>query len=233
MPEVIAFASAAQMAEKMADVMEAQLRAAALENGRAVFAVSGGSTPRALHTALSLRDLEWQKVTTVLVDERWVPVGQPGSNEVFVLETLRQSKAKHVPIVGLYKPTPTPQEAVDAVRADIDRTAPRIDVLHLGMGLDGHTASWFPGADGLTEALETNERVCAITAKQSAVTGALTQRMTLTLEAVTSAQHITLMLTGEDKRGVFSKALEDGPIEELPVRAILRARPDMWVCWAP
>jgi len=233
MPNIIEFASTSHMAEKVADVMEAQLRSALLQNGRAVFAVSGGSTPRTLHEVLSTRDLNWQNVTTLLVDERWVPAHEDGSNEAFVLETLRQNKAAHVPIVGLYKPTPKPQDAVDAVRKDIERAAPQIDVLHLGMGLDGHTASWFPHAQGLTTALNSNQRVCAITANESAVTSAHTDRMTLTLSAVKAAKHITLMLTGADKRRVFTAALEDGPVEDLPVRAILRERPDLWVCWAP
>lgn len=233
MPDVIEFASANHMAEKLADLMDAQLRHALLEKGRAVFAVSGGSTPRALHIALSHRALRWQDVTTILVDERWVPPHEDGSNEAFVLETLRQNKARHVPIVGLYKSTPTPQDAVASVQADLERVASSIDVLHLGMGLDGHTASWFPGAQGLSHALETRDRVCAITAEKSPVTGALTQRMTLTLAAVKAATHITLILAGQDKKHVLEQALKDGPADELPVRAILRARPDMWVCWAP
>ncbi|MEO0410799.1 MAG: 6-phosphogluconolactonase [Pseudomonadota bacterium] len=232
-PDLITFASQAQMAVKVADLIEAQLRAVLLEKGKAVFAVSGGSTPRALHGALAQRDLRWQDVTTVLVDERWVPADQPGSNEAFVLETLRRDKAAHVPVVGLYKPAPAPQAAVEAVAADVAKAAASIDILHLGMGPDGHTASWFPGADGLQEALTTADQVAAIAAKKSAVTGALTERMTLTLAAVKAARHIVLMLTGLEKRRVLETALENGPIDALPVRAILRARPDMWVCWAP
>lgn len=231
--DLISFASPAHMADKLADLMEAQLRNALDDKGEAVFAVSGGSTPRALHGALSQRDLRWQNVKTVLVDERWVPASDAGSNEAFVLETLRQNQAAHVPVVGLYKPTPTPGHAVEAVAADLEKVAPKIDVLHLGMGPDGHTASWFPGANGLTHALTTTERVAAIEAEQSAVTGSLTQRMTLTLAAVKAATHITLMLTGAQKRAVLEEACGDGPVEDLPVRAILRARPDMWVCWAP
>lgn len=231
--DIIDFASPSHMAEKMADLFETQLRAALLARGEAVFAVSGGSTPRALHQALSQRDLAWQKVKSVLVDERWVSPDQDGSNERFVHDTLRQNKAVHVPVVGLYKPTPAPGAAVEVVEADLEKIAPTIDVLHLGMGLDGHTASWFPGADGLEHALTTQARVAAITAKKSEVTGELTDRMTLTLSAVKAAKHVALMITGGDKRAVLDSALGSGPVEELPVRAILRARPDMWLCWAP
>lgn len=222
------------MADKVADVMAAQLGSAVAARGKAVFAVSGGSTPKLLHEALSARDLPWRDVTTVLVDERWVAPGEAGSNETFVLETLRRNKAAHVPVVGLYRPTRTPQEAFAAVAAAVSQAGPSIDVLHLGLGLDGHTASWFPHADGLDAALAPGAgRVAAITAKQSAVTGALTARMTLTLDAVKSAKHIYLMLTGANKRAAFEAALDDGPVEHMPVRAILAARPDMWICWAP
>lgn len=232
-PSLITFSSPDQMADKLADLMEAKLSAAILERGKAVLAVSGGSTPRALHGSLSQRDLEWQTVTALLVDERWVPPGAPGSNETFVRDTLACNKAADIAIAGLYRPDCTAQDAAARVASDVRDIASQIDVLHLGMGPDGHTASWFPGAIGLDHALSTQTCVAAIQAEKSDVTGDLTQRMTLTLAAVKTAKTVVLMLTGTQKRKVLEQALQAGPVEALPVRAILRARPDMWVCWSP
>jgi 6-phosphogluconolactonase len=101
------------------------------------------------------------------------------------------------------------------------------------MGPDGHTASWFPYADGLGDALHSEKPLCAVDAQQSNVTGKHVRRMTLTLDAVKSARFIALMIAGEEKRNAYIKALEDGPVEAMPVRAILKARPDLWTVWAP
>lgn len=233
-PSLIAFASRAAAAERLADYLEALLGRAIAERGAASLAVSGGATPEALYRKLAERPLDWSRVTAVLVDERWVAPGEPGSNETFVQATLRTAKAENLDVIGLWSPTPSPREGLAAAEARLRRIEGPFDAAILGMGNDGHTASWFPKCDGLEDALSTaGARLCAVRAKKSQVTGDHLDRMTMTLGAVARARAICLVLAGDDKRATFERASTGADIADMPVRAILRARPDLWACWAP
>lgn len=233
-PALIAFSDREAMAARLADVIEAALARAIATRGSAVMAVSGGSTPAGLYEALSHRRIEWARVNAVLVDERWVPPGAEGSNESFVRSALRRNEAAALNLVGLWSDAPGPEEGLAAAAARLSRIGDRIDVVILGMGNDGHTASWFPQAKGLETALrDDGERVAAISARQSAVTGDFLDRMTLTLGAVRRSRLVFLLMTGAEKRATFERAVEDGPVEDMPVRAILDARADLWAAWAP
>jgi len=229
--DLIEFASAAQMAERLADVIEAQLARGLAERGEAGLAVSGGSTPAHLYKALSRRALDWPRVTATLVDERWVPPGAAGSNETFVHETLGAGAAAAVNIVGMWRDAPAPRDAEAEINDVLARQPQAFDAVILGMGNDGHTASWFPHAAGLDDALHSDKRACAVKAKPSDVVGAHPDRMTLTLGAIENARFICLLLSGAEKRAAFEKACADGPVEDMPVRAILDRRPDIWTCW--
>jgi 6-phosphogluconolactonase len=231
---LIAFSHREAMAARLADVIEAALARAILARGSAVLAVSGGSTPAGLYEALSRRKIDWARVSAVLVDERWVPPGAEGSNESFVRAALRQNDAAALNLVGLWSDAPGPEAGLAAATARLSRLSEAIDVAVLGMGNDGHTASWFPHAEGLARALgDTGERLAAITARPSAVAGDFLERMTMTLGAVRSARLVFLLMTGAEKRATFERALEDGSVEDMPVRAILDARADLWAAWAP
>lgn len=233
-PSLIAFASRTAAAERLADYLEAQLARAIAERGSASFAVSGGSTPEALYRKLAERSLDWARATAVLVDERWVAPGVSGSNEAFVRATLRTGKAHNLEVIGLWSPASTPREGLAAAEARLQRLKEPLDAVVLGMGNDGHTASWFPRCDGLGEALATaGMRLAAVRARKSDVTGDHLDRMTLTLGAIASARSICLVMAGADKRAAFERANAGGDIADMPVRAILRMRPDLWACWAP
>jgi 6-phosphogluconolactonase len=221
------------LAERVADVIEAQLARAVAERGAASLAVSGGSTPADLYAALSQRAIDWRKTAAALVDERWVRPGADGSNETFVSKTLLQNRAESLSLEGMWRDTRSPQDALADVQSRYAALQNPFDVVVLGMGNDGHTASWFPNAAGMADALSDDERlVAAVTARKSNVTGDHLERMTMTLGAVARARFIFLLIAGEEKRSVFLKALKEGPVIDMPVRAILKRRPDLWVCWA-
>lgn len=230
-PQLIAFASPEAMASRVADIVAAQLQFAACNEGRGDLAVSGGSTPKLLYQEIAQRRLDWDRIALTLVDERWVSAGDERSNESFIRAAFRQSPVKQ--IFGLYNGAPSAKEAVADIALVLSARKKPIDVAILGMGPDGHTASWFPHADGLDAALTGKASVCAIHAKQSVVTGANVERMTLTCSTLKEARIIILLIAGDEKRLALDKALQPGPVEDMPVRAILRARPDLWVCWAP
>lgn len=233
-PKIIEYSSRDAMAEQLADDIADRLRRAIEARGEASLALSGGSTPAGLYEALSKRDLDWSRVTAALVDERWVAPGEEGSNESFVRAKLQQNRAVNVRFLGLWSDAPSPAKGLAAAEARYEVVKGPFDVVVLGMGPDGHTASWFPRSQGLDRALDVSgSRLAAVKAKKSAVTGDHLDRMTLTLGAVKEAQFICLLMTGDEKRAVFKRALKDGPVEDMPVRAIMRTRPDLSVCWAP
>ncbi|WP_411820595.1 6-phosphogluconolactonase [Hyphococcus formosus] len=233
--EIISFESRQQMAERVADLVEVHLSRALLERKTAQLAASGGSTPAGLYKTLAERDVAWDRVMVPLVDERWVAPGEPGSNETFVRKMLQQNKAQKAQIVGLWSDSASSSDGVDVAAEKLNDAGAELDVAILGMGNDGHTASWFPHAEGLETALseEDGAIVAAVKAKESEVTGSHLDRLTMTLGHVKRARCVCLLITGDEKKATLQRAIERGPIEEMPVRAILNARPDIWICWAP
>ncbi len=230
---LIEFANATLMAEKLADVIEAKLALGLIENGRALLAVSGGSTHKALYQQLSQRDLPWNKIIAVIIDERWVVPQEQGSNEKFIRENLQINHAQDLTVMGLWRDAPNPRAAREKVEADLREIFKPFDAVVLGMGADGHTASWFPHAQGLDKALYGENLLAAIKARQSAITGAHVQRMTLSLAALQGANFSCLLMQGEEKRASYLQARKEGAVEEMPVRALFTALPALWACWTP
>ena len=230
-PEIVSFHSRASMAERVADLLQVVASGAIACDGVAAIAVSGGSTPEALYEAFARRVMPWGAVRLTLVDERWVSFDHPRSNERFVKRSF--SKAQGISIGGLYSDTDGPAAASAELSKTHRMSGKPFDLVVLGMGEDGHTASWFPHAEGLKAALEGDDQFCAITARRSDITGEETKRITLSLSAVAQSKMVVLMIAGDKKRAVLEEALGTGAREDMPVRAILRARPDMWICWAP
>ncbi len=199
------------------------LRKAVEARGRAVLAVSGGKSPIPMFEALSALELPWDRVTVTLVDERFLPTDHPDSNEGLVRRHLLQREAAAAPFVGLRNSGKA--ASLEAAASVADRAVAILpqpfDVIVLGMGEDGHTASWLPDGDRLGAALDMQgqQAVIAMIAPSAAATS---QRLTLTLPVVAAAPLVLLPVQGKGKLATLERAMQPGPAEELPVRAALR-----------
>lgn len=216
------------LAEALSTGVAAILAGGIATRGSASLAVSGGSTPALFLQTLAKTDIAWSSVVVTLVDERCVPDTHERSNAGFLRRHLLQGPAAAARFLPLY----TPGEVDDALAVRLGSLPRPLDAVVLGMGADGHTASFFPGAANLDEALDpANPRsVIAIEAP-----GAAEPRLSLTLPRLTEARFLALHIEGGDKLGVFAEAGRGGPPAALPVRAVLRApreRP-LEVFWAP
>jgi len=217
------YAKAAAMADALADRITDGLSRATTRREEASFAVSGGSTPRALYERLAQRSPEWSRIAIVLVDERWVELGTRGSNEMFLRESLVRSKAAAARFVGLKTVGQTACEGLAEAEPRLSEVSRPFDSVVLGMGEDGHTASWFPHAQALEAAIgPSGSMVAAVDTTETNVTGPFTQRITLTRLALSRAIEIHLLLCGADKRRAWQETLGSGPVADMPVRALLR-----------
>jgi 6-phosphogluconolactonase len=136
--------------------------------------------------------------------------------------------------LGMKTADAMPQTAVAQINERYSSLVTPFALTLLGMGPDGHTASLFPDAEGLTEALAPNAPMCAaIRAVQSDVTGPLVDRMTLTLSAILNSQRVILLITGEEKLAVYQRAKTASDIQAQPVAAVLQqAQVPVDVYWA-
>ncbi len=216
------------LAAALADAVATALRSALASRGRATLALSGGTTPGPFLAALATRTLDWSRVIVTLADERWVPIGHPRANATLVRDTLLQGPAAAARFVPLYAEAPTPEAGLAEVTAGIDALSLPLDAVVLGMGEDGHIASLFPGGDQLAAALDpqTLARVLPMRAPAAAE-----PRISLTLPLLAGARSVFLLITGESKRAVLERAIDDA---RLPVHALLaQTRTPIAVYWAP
>ena len=219
----IEFADGEELAQGLADWTANRLSAAITARGVALLIVSGGKSPARFFDRLSNLDLDWPRVMITLADERRVADDSPRSNARLVRERLLQNRAQaatFTPVADVRLPEDRELAAASARIANLPSPA---DVVILGMGDDGHTASWFPGADGLAEAMDPGARplVAPIVAPD-----APEPRLTLTGRVILRARAIALEIQGEAKLATFATALEPGPEEAMPIRAVLRRAAD-------
>jgi 6-phosphogluconolactonase len=209
----------------------ANLRAAIGARGQASLLVSGGRSPVKLFEDLRDLDLDWSRVSVRLVDERWVDSSDPSSNERLVRENLLQGRAAAARFAGLKNAAATP--ALGAAAAwQTFATVPRpFDVLVLGMGDDGHTASLFPHSPNLAAGLDPNATPGCIGMTAPSAPSA---RLSLNLAALLDSHRIVILINGESKWHTYSAASQSGPTELMPVRAVLRQQQTpVDVIWAP
>lgn len=193
------------------------LKKAINEKGFATLVVSGGSTPTKLFNELSNVVFEWEKVRVTLVDERWVDATSDKSNEKLVRDNLLINKAKTARFFHLKTDGKYAKDSVTTLCVTMGKLSRELDVVVLGMGLDGHTASFFPHSKELNEALTTNDAVCATTATLEPK-----ERITLSKNYLLSSQNIFLHIEGKEKKEVFMKASNSENISNTPIIAMMQ-----------
>ncbi|MGG2396784.1 6-phosphogluconolactonase [Pseudomonas sp. SH1-B] len=218
---------AEQLAQALAQRVAEALREAIARRGRATLVVSGGRSPVPFFEALSQCELPWAQVLVSLADERWVPVNHAASNEALVRRHLLRGLAAEARFLSLYQVAGNHEQAAELADAAVAELAP-IDVLVLGMGDDGHTASLFPGSANLAQALQTDcpRRVLAMRAPSEPA-----QRLTLTLPVLASAGLSLLAIQGQAKLNTLKAALQPGDTAQLPIRAFLNS--PLEIHWCP
>lgn len=223
------FDSRAQLAQALAATIAGQLREAITLQDRALLAVSGGTTPALLFETLSKADLDWDKVTVTLIDERFVPDSSPRSNARLVENALLKNNAVQAAFAPLYRADTSPEDAALAASADLGKLGLPLDVAILGMGDDGHTASFFPDATELDALLDTAAKpiVAPVHAESAGE-----PRLTLTLPTIAAARFIALHIEGASKAATLDKAL--APASTLPIRRVIdAAQMPVEIFWAP
>ena len=208
------------LATAFASIVAQNLRDAIAARGDGLLALSGGKTPRRFLQCLAEESLDWARITVTLADERWVPPSDPRSNEGLLRETLLRAKAAAARFVPLYVDAPTPEQGLDAARRNVGGLTLPFDVVVLGMGLNGHCASLFPGGDHLQAALEpdASARVMPMRAPD-----ADEPRMTLTLAALIRTRAMYVQIEGAAKRKLFQHIVNgDAGYIDAPIRHVLQ-----------
>ncbi|MEM6408588.1 MAG: 6-phosphogluconolactonase [Pseudomonadota bacterium] len=206
----------------LAQHLAGELENALLTHERVSFAVPGGTTPGPVFDALCAAPLDWGRVHVMLTDERWVDERSDRSNTRLVKERLLQNRAKAAQFVPFYRDGHEAAAAMAEVGETIAPVLP-LSVLLLGMGADMHTASLFPGAAELEEALSTQAPIMAINPDGQET------RVTLTGPVLSGAMATHIVITGEEKRAALERA-QQLDARDAPVKTVLA---NATVHWAP
>lgn len=208
-----AISAAAGLAQSVAE----RLAEAIAERGTATLLLSGGRSPALMFDALRDMDLPWDKVVIAQVDERWVPTDHPDSNSQLIRRHLLQGAAASARFVPMKNDGASARAGQPECEAALDALPRPFDVMLLGMGEDGHTASLFPEAAELTEGLTTQALTLSVMPP-----AAPHERMSLSARGLLESRVLILQIGGAAKEAVYRCALTDGPVEDMPVRTVLR-----------
>lgn len=206
----------------------AKLQQAIDARGEAVLVVSGGKTPLPLFRTLAQTDIDWSKVTITLADDRYLPADAADSNEGLVKSALLQDKAQTARFVSLYAAADSAEAAIPELLARV-AALPRFDVVILGMGEDGHTASLFPCSQELSAGLAED---CADLLATNPTTAPY-QRITFSKRRLTQGRAIYLHLVGSKKLQVLQQAAAGDDVAAMPIRAFIQLTdPELSVMYA-
>lgn len=186
--------------------------------GSAVVALSGGKTPIAAYEKLAKQKLDWKHVTIIPVDDRVVDVQDPLSNVAMLAKIFLPKGARVLPLCAGGSDYKQAGAAADARLQDVSWPP---DVLLLGMGEDGHTASILPGPD-MEAALDAPKARRAIGVMPDPLPKeAPVARVTMTKAAILSARSLLIAITGEKKKALLEQAIEDGASSKTPIGRVL------------
>lgn len=224
-------AGADAWAQSAATAIAYALGEALRERERVRLLLSGGSTPAPVYRALAQADLDWQRIDVALVDERWLQPDDPDSNSRLVRQNLLQGRAAGAHFQGLTRAGQTIEEAVSVANLHAHQSA---DVVVLGMGDDGHTASLFPRMRGLDEALASKQPYVAVDTTGCPGAGRFARRISLTPTGLAPSHARFLLIRGDGKRALFERAIDGDNVRELPIRlAFTTPGASLQVHWAP
>ena len=225
------FPDATALAHALVGELKVDLEEAIGARKSASLVVSGGRTPTRVFQQLRAEKIDWKHLWITLADERWVENTSEDSNERLVREHLLVGAAAAARFVGLKNPAPTPEAGAEWAWRALSRVPRPFDVVVLGMGADGHTASLFPGSLALARALDVTVAPGCVAVNALAAPHA---RVSLNLAALLDTRRIVLHIEGDAKWQVYQRARTPGSAAELPVRAILHQKEvPVDVFWSP
>jgi 6-phosphogluconolactonase len=213
------YEDAEELAEAVAGDVGFIIESALDARGQALIALPGGKTPEPIFAKLAKAKIDWKRVTIIPTDDRLVPMTDPLSNAAMIAKVFLPKGARVLPI--------TTDKAADhhmagkAADARLQELHWPPDLVWLGVGADGHTASIFPGPD-LDEALNGPKARRAVGVLPEPLPAeAPVARVTLTKAAILSARTLMIVLTGKDKKKVLERAIKDGASSTVPVGRVL------------
>jgi 6-phosphogluconolactonase len=230
-PPAVRYPDLDTLSQQLAAGIAADLAAAIEARGTASLVVSGGRSPVKLFERLRTLAIDWSRVCVALADERWVDPSDPASNERLVRDVLLRDAAAAARFTGLKNGCATPDLGAGMAWSTFNGVPRPFDVLVLGMGDDGHTASLFPDSPNLERALDEAAAAGCIGMRSPLAPEA---RLSLNLTALLDSRRIVMLITGESKWRTYIAALQPGAVERMPVRAVLRQRrAPVAVIWSP
>ena len=230
-PPATKFADSDSLARALSGELAANLKGAIAARGLASLVVSGGKSPVKLFELLRAENLDWSRVCVALADERWVDPSDPDSNEKLVRDVLLKEAAAAARFIGLKNAAPTPDLGAVSAWETFARVPRPFDAIVLGMGDDGHTASLFPGSPNLSSALNPAAAPGCVGMRAPV---APQPRLSLNLSALLDARRIVVLIAGDEKWRTYLAATEQGPVQDMPIRAVLRqTRTPVEVLWSP
>ncbi|MHC6227122.1 6-phosphogluconolactonase [Pseudomonas sp. X10] len=216
----------ALLADTLARDVAERLRQAIADKGVATLVLSGGRSPVLFLEQLARQVLDWSKVVVSLADERWVPVEHADSNAGLLKRHLLLGAAAKARFIGLYRASSSLEAAAEEADQALAELPP-IDVLVLGMGDDGHTASLFPESPNLSEGLDSaSTRRCLPMLAPSVPH----QRLSMTRALLASAAFTALSVQGQGKLDTLRAALAGDDPARMPIRAFLQDPLDIYWC---
>ncbi|WP_312933669.1 6-phosphogluconolactonase [Pseudomonas sp.] len=218
-------ADSSALASTLANDVAQRLRSAIEHKGHACVVLSGGRSPVPFLEQLAQQPLDWSKVTVSLADERWVPVEHDDSNAGLLARHLLQGPAAQATFFDLYQPAADLEHAAQLADTALAELPP-IDVLVLGMGDDGHTASLFPGSPQLSEGLDPQSPRRCLPMLAPSVPH---QRLSMTRALLASAAFTALSVQGPGKLAALRAALA-ADAQTMPIHAFLHDPLDIYWC---